>query len=445
MSDFPDSSDDSSDDEDRTDPHVALPKEPTREVDVPEELDTIPPVAARGTMSSARMLPPRPSSDRPGLGGGLRSSRPPGAPPTGFANGTTGAAARAFGAGPGLREPSRLASRPPPGGAGSVRPGSIPPARMPKPSDAPPARTELGAPQRHRLAQMETQLDQARAALARQRAELDELRLRLDDKEARLDRLSEDARSASTDVLEARLREMDAEREALAEALRRHANRADDTTAADERLEQVDLRLRALEEGTEGARIRMRLERVGHRLEELDERLLALEAVRESNVSRDARHARIEERMDRIDSLFSELADELQDQRDASVLDALSARLDGMEALVLSSGSAERGLRAALERQAERLDRLEATGTASGRAAASDPRPSDPRRGDDLTRIKGIGPKFARLLGELGVTTFAAIAAWTSDDVELYAAELGVKPSRIEKAGWIASATSLVG
>jgi predicted flap endonuclease-1-like 5' DNA nuclease len=38
---------------------------------------------------------------------------------------------------------------------------------------------------------------------------------------------------------------------------------------------------------------------------------------------------------------------------------------------------------------------------------------------DDLTRIKGLGPKLAALLGQLGVTTFAQIAAWSDADQAL--------------------------
>ena len=44
--------------------------------------------------------------------------------------------------------------------------------------------------------------------------------------------------------------------------------------------------------------------------------------------------------------------------------------------------------------------------------------PAPATGGDDLTRIKGLGPKIATLLGEQGVTSFAQIAAWTAADVE---------------------------
>jgi predicted flap endonuclease-1-like 5' DNA nuclease len=63
---------------------------------------------------------------------------------------------------------------------------------------------------------------------------------------------------------------------------------------------------------------------------------------------------------------------------------------------------------------------------------------------DDLTRIKGIGPKFAAALQQLGVVTYAEIAAWTEADIVRIADQLRVPPSRIERAGWIESARALV-
>jgi predicted flap endonuclease-1-like 5' DNA nuclease len=66
-----------------------------------------------------------------------------------------------------------------------------------------------------------------------------------------------------------------------------------------------------------------------------------------------------------------------------------------------------------------------------------------PSNDDDLTRIKGIGPKFAAILRELGVRRYAQIAAWTDQDVQEFAAKLRVPPGRIEKSGWIESARAL--
>ncbi|MBI1404104.1 MAG: hypothetical protein GC147_12950 [Porphyrobacter sp.] len=63
--------------------------------------------------------------------------------------------------------------------------------------------------------------------------------------------------------------------------------------------------------------------------------------------------------------------------------------------------------------------------------------------GDDLTRIKGIGPKLVALLGELGVTSFAQIAAWSDADIQRIDGQLGRFSGRIQRDQWIAQARLL--
>jgi len=63
--------------------------------------------------------------------------------------------------------------------------------------------------------------------------------------------------------------------------------------------------------------------------------------------------------------------------------------------------------------------------------------------GDDLTRIKGLGPKLAALLGELGVTRYAQIAAWSAADIENIDAKLGRFSGRIERDQWVEQAKLL--
>jgi len=117
---------------------------------------------------------------------------------------------------------------------------------------------------------MDTQLDQARSAVARQRHELDELRTRLEAKEERLDALlAELAEKGATspDGVEGQLRDMEQRRDSLAEELRRRFAEADLTQAEQaSRFASLEDRLDHLEEGGEIARVRMRLERVGHQL-----------------------------------------------------------------------------------------------------------------------------------------------------------------------------------
>jgi predicted flap endonuclease-1-like 5' DNA nuclease len=62
---------------------------------------------------------------------------------------------------------------------------------------------------------------------------------------------------------------------------------------------------------------------------------------------------------------------------------------------------------------------------------------------DDLTRIRGIGPHYARLLQGFGVETFAAIAEWTPDDCTSFARQLKVNPGRVERDRWVEQARAL--
>jgi predicted flap endonuclease-1-like 5' DNA nuclease len=71
------------------------------------------------------------------------------------------------------------------------------------------------------------------------------------------------------------------------------------------------------------------------------------------------------------------------------------------------------------------------------------PAPAPVAPGDDLTRIKGLGPKIAVLLGEFGVTRFAQIAAWTPEDVADIDAKLGRFSGRIVRDQWVEQAKLL--
>jgi predicted flap endonuclease-1-like 5' DNA nuclease len=61
---------------------------------------------------------------------------------------------------------------------------------------------------------------------------------------------------------------------------------------------------------------------------------------------------------------------------------------------------------------------------------------------DDLTRMTGIGPKLSAALAELGVTSFAQIAAWTADDLAKMDAELSLKGRAVREA-WVSQAKRL--
>ena len=65
---------------------------------------------------------------------------------------------------------------------------------------------------------------------------------------------------------------------------------------------------------------------------------------------------------------------------------------------------------------------------AGGAATAED--------GDDLTRLKGVGPKLATILRQQGITQFAQIAAWSDDDISEIDGTLGQFQGRITRDDW---------
>lgn len=90
-----------------------------------------------------------------------------------------------------------------------------------------------------------------------------------------------------------------------------------------------------------------------------------------------------------------------------------------------------------------RIDHLHAVVIEKERRLAALAGLTDERVGDDLTRIRGIGPKINAILQELGVTTFRDIAAFTDDDVSRIGAHLPVFGGRIIADDWINQARRL--
>ncbi len=56
---------------------------------------------------------------------------------------------------------------------------------------------------------------------------------------------------------------------------------------------------------------------------------------------------------------------------------------------------------------------------------------------DDLTLVKGIGPKLAALLNSLGVRRFDQIAQWSDEDISEVDRYLGTFSGRIRRDHWI--------
>lgn len=78
-------------------------------------------------------------------------------------------------------------------------------------------------------------------------------------------------------------------------------------------------------------------------------------------------------------------------------------------------------------------------------APAEEERVAAPADGppDDLTRLKGLGPRLNGLLGQLGVSRYDQIAAWTPADIARIDAQLGTFRGRIERDGWVEQARLL--
>jgi predicted flap endonuclease-1-like 5' DNA nuclease len=62
---------------------------------------------------------------------------------------------------------------------------------------------------------------------------------------------------------------------------------------------------------------------------------------------------------------------------------------------------------------------------------------------DDLSKIHGIGPAFARTLNKMGLYSFDQIARWTPEDIDKVAKKLYTAPERIKRDKWIIEAKKL--
>ncbi len=75
-------------------------------------------------------------------------------------------------------------------------------------------------------------------------------------------------------------------------------------------------------------------------------------------------------------------------------------------------------------------------------APVKPPAPKLAAANDDLTVIKGIGPKFAKTLNEHGITSYRQLASLKPKEVEALEAKLGFS-GRFEREGWIEQAREL--
>ena len=63
---------------------------------------------------------------------------------------------------------------------------------------------------------------------------------------------------------------------------------------------------------------------------------------------------------------------------------------------------------------------------------------------DNLTKINGIGKKYATMLNDLGITSYQQVSVLRKADVRTLAAALGVLDDRLETEDWVGSAKTLI-
>ncbi|MEI9927240.1 MAG: helix-hairpin-helix domain-containing protein [Sphingomonas sp.] len=82
-----------------------------------------------------------------------------------------------------------------------------------------------------------------------------------------------------------------------------------------------------------------------------------------------------------------------------------------------------------------------AEGETAPEPLAAEPAPPPPA--DDLTRMKGVGPRLAERLNTVGIASFAQIAALSPEEAAALDAKLGDFQGRLERDRWIDQARFL--
>lgn len=208
---------------------------------------------------------------------------------------------------------------------------------------------------------------------------------------------------------------------------------SDQIAEAQGRLRAMESELAASSDSAETDRL---LEELRRQIEEAAARAVAAEHARDAALREAAEaHEAVAEAMagQGDDDLESELADrdrairdlevEVADLRVAMSRPAAEEQPDGQ--LTMDVPGDDHDLAGAVAEIARRLQ--------------GDHAPAD----DDLTRIRGIGPKISTMLKELGITSFRQVAGFTPDDVRVVSEALQSFPDRIERDGWMASARAL--
>jgi predicted flap endonuclease-1-like 5' DNA nuclease len=149
----------------------------------------------------------------------------------------------------------------------------------------------------------------------------------------------------------------------------------------------------------------------------------------------------VEADMDQIEALRSEL----EGCRDALARQAADTFVEVEEPVAQAVGSLPAvgeeipSVNAAAAAAAARLLGL----TSAPREVKAPPAEDAGQADDDLQQIKGIGPKIAGILKQLGIRRFEQIAEWTPDNVAKINDHLKFK-GRVERERWIPQAQALI-
>jgi predicted flap endonuclease-1-like 5' DNA nuclease len=68
---------------------------------------------------------------------------------------------------------------------------------------------------------------------------------------------------------------------------------------------------------------------------------------------------------------------------------------------------------------------------------------AEPAEGEELSRIKGVGPKLVTMLNNLGITSLSQIAAWDEAEIDRVDSQLGRFKGRIRRDQWVEQAKLL--
>ena len=136
---------------------------------------------------------------------------------------------------------------------------------------------------------------------------------------------------------------------------------------------------------------------------------------------------------------FNEILDILEKGAEKSgVKAALSGSgIDMSQATLVGKGAPESKKAAAAAARASTPKAAAAPKKAAAPKAAPKAKAAD--GADDLTRISGVGPVIVKKLHDLGVTSFAQIAAWTPEDIADMDGKLNFK-GRIDRDEWLTQA-----